>query len=384
VVPLLVSFLPASGGIGESVSINGTGFSLVAANNIVKFNGVTATVTSVSTTSNPMTLFVTVPAGATTGKLTVQVNGGTELASTTDFQVLPGTWTSKATFAGSARLGAVGFSIGSKGYIGTGRNSSNVPVKEFWEYDPATNTWSQKADFAGTARWNAVGFGIGSKGYLGTGDDGTATASNIRNDFWEYDPATNAWTARANFGGTARTSATGFSIGTKGYIGTGIDNLTTFTRRNDFWEYDPSSNTWTQRATVGTTGRSSAKGFVIGNNGYIVGGELSLSLQDTWEYNPTNNTWTQRANHPTTVGTFVYASSTAVGFSVGTKGYLCAGNTTRICIEYNPATNTWTQVASLLGDARNFAVGFNIGSKAYVGLGGFSSVRFDSFLEFTP
>ena len=41
--------------------------------------------------------------------------------------------------------------------------------KDFWEYDPATNTWTQKADFGGTTRSVAVGFSIGSKGYIGTG-----------------------------------------------------------------------------------------------------------------------------------------------------------------------------------------------------------------------
>ena len=41
--------------------------------------------------------------------------------------------------------------------------------KDFWEYDPAANTWTQKADFGGTARDGAVGFSIGSKGYIGTG-----------------------------------------------------------------------------------------------------------------------------------------------------------------------------------------------------------------------
>ena len=41
--------------------------------------------------------------------------------------------------------------------------------KDFWEYDPATNAWTQKADFGGTARLDAVGFSIGSKGYIGTG-----------------------------------------------------------------------------------------------------------------------------------------------------------------------------------------------------------------------
>jgi hypothetical protein len=42
----------------------------------------------------------------------------------------------------------------------------------------------QKADFGGTARQAAVGFSIGSKGYLGTGSD----IGNLRKDFWEYSP----------------------------------------------------------------------------------------------------------------------------------------------------------------------------------------------------
>src|SRR6266705_3202749 len=90
------------------------------------------------------------------------------------------TWTQKADFGGAARSGAVGFSIGSKGYIGTGADSGFVFQKDFWEYDPATNAWTQKADFGGTARSGAVGFSIGSKGYIGTGADN----SGLRNDFW--------------------------------------------------------------------------------------------------------------------------------------------------------------------------------------------------------
>ena len=34
--------------------------------------------------------------------------------------------------------------------------------------------------------------------------------------------AQNTWTQKANFGGTERIGATGFSIGSKGYIGTGL------------------------------------------------------------------------------------------------------------------------------------------------------------------
>jgi hypothetical protein len=51
------------------------------------------------------------------------------------------------------RSGAVGFSIGYKGYIGTGLHPNDYSnLKDFWEYNPAANTWTQKADFGGTAR----------------------------------------------------------------------------------------------------------------------------------------------------------------------------------------------------------------------------------------
>ncbi|MBK8505891.1 MAG: hypothetical protein IPL46_29085 [Saprospiraceae bacterium] len=124
-----------------------------------------------------------------------------------------GVWSQKADFGGSARNSGVGFSIGSKAYIGIG-----VGKKDFWEYDPITDIWSQKADFEGLGRYNAVGFSIDARGYIGTGTDGS-----LKKDFWEYDPSTNIWIQKADFGGTAREAAVGFSIGTKGYIGTGVD-----------------------------------------------------------------------------------------------------------------------------------------------------------------
>src|ERR1041384_7930203 len=78
-----------------------------------------------------------------------------------------GTWTQKADLGGTGRYFPVGFSIGTKGYIGTGYNTTYR--NDFWEWDQATNVWTQKADFAGTARYAAVGFAIGTKGYIGTG-----------------------------------------------------------------------------------------------------------------------------------------------------------------------------------------------------------------------
>jgi Abnormal spindle-like microcephaly-assoc'd, ASPM-SPD-2-Hydin len=282
-----------------------------------------------------------------------------------------GTWTQKADFEGIARWGAVGFSTGSKGYIGTGYCTdsnicSNPPVyyRDFWEYDPAEDTWTQKADFGGTARLSAVGFSIGSKGYIGTGFDLNLTH---KKDFWEYDPAANTWTQKADFGGTARGEAVGFSIGSKGYIGTGSAGL--FSEKKDFWEYDPTANTWTQKADFGGTARWGAVGFSIVSKGYIGTGDRSQFswANDFWEYDPAANTWTQKADFGGG------ARRQAVGFSSGSKGYMGTGSdgspTSHVDFwEYDPAANIWIQKADF-GDHRDGAVGFSIGSKGYVGMG---------------
>ena len=99
----------------------------------------------------------------------------------------------KSDFKGSERNRAVGFSIDDKGYIGTGRNFSNSYnfYKDFWEYDPKTDIWTQKADLYEGERSDAVGFSIGSKGYIGTGYCYRCYEDNIHyfyGDFWEYSP----------------------------------------------------------------------------------------------------------------------------------------------------------------------------------------------------
>jgi hypothetical protein len=81
--PGIASFTPKASIVGSTVVITGTNFSKTAENNVVKFNGVTAAVpTDVSATS----LTVIVPATATTGKITVAVDGVTG-TSADDFKV---------------------------------------------------------------------------------------------------------------------------------------------------------------------------------------------------------------------------------------------------------------------------------------------------------
>jgi hypothetical protein len=280
-----------------------------------------------------------------------------------------GTWTKKTSFGGTARCYAVGFSIGTKGYIGTGMSTSSIE-KDFWEWDEATNVWTQKADFGGGGRIYAVGFSIGNKGYIGTGSDNITA----KNDFWEWDQASNTWTQKANFGGAGRENAVGFSIGNKGYIGTAGP----FT--NDFWEWNQVSDTWIQKANFGGIERSCAVGFSIGIKGYIGTGVDPLSAKnDFWEWDQATNIWTQKANFGGT------ARALATGFSIGNKGYIGTGtdgsSLKQDFWQWDQASNTWTQQANFGGMGREYAVGFSIGNKGYIGTGWDGSISCNDFWE---
>ena len=82
----IIQFSPGSGPVGSLVTIYGAGFSATAGQNTVTFNGVAASVTASSTN-----LIVTsVPAGATTGSISVTSPVGS-VTSATSFTVTSGT-----------------------------------------------------------------------------------------------------------------------------------------------------------------------------------------------------------------------------------------------------------------------------------------------------
>ncbi|MEJ0032145.1 MAG: hypothetical protein WDO15_18000 [Bacteroidota bacterium] len=218
------------------------------------------------------------------------------------------------------------------------------------------------------ARINGSGFSIGTKAYVGVGYVGSPTAS--RKDFWEYDAATDVWTQKADFIGAARYNAVGFSANNRGYIGTGV---TAGGPVKDFYQYDPTTNTWIARASLppGAQVREQAFGFGIGNKGYIGGGYATGfgDFNDFYEFDQSGNSWTAKASFG---GGKRLA---AAAFSIDNKGFVAGGYSTTSTTyfkdlwDYDQGANVWTQRADMPGSGRSKLMGFALAGNGYVGLG---------------
>jgi N-acetylneuraminic acid mutarotase len=303
--------------------------------------------------------------------------------------VLPGfsqenTWAKRTSVSGSKRERGIAFSIGTRGYVGLGQDTLNLMCNDIWEYDPGTNSWTQKANFPGPARRDAACFTIGTKGYVGTGiNNADAVAGTPLLDFWEYNPATNMWTPKANYPGGWGAGVyytTGFAVSGKGYFCCGKLGPSSYS--NELWEFNPATNTWTQKAFYPNGVRYGGVAFVIGNVAYFgTGTDENVFTSDFCKYDPATNTWTPITAFPGS-GRFACA-----GFTLNGNGYVLFGSDGGYkdeLWEYIPGDNYWYAKSSFPGGARRSGVAFTINNKAYAGTGkGLSGTRRD-WWEYTP
>jgi N-acetylneuraminic acid mutarotase len=135
--------------------------------------------------------------------------------------------------------------LGSMGFYITSCNPSSSTT--------LPGSWDKLGDFAGIPRDGAVAFVINNFGYVGTGYN--ALSNKFLQDFWKYDPASDSWYPAAPFPGDARTGAVAFTLNGIGYVGCGYNILNGSNHPlSDFWKYDPTvgpTGQWTQIADFG-------------------------------------------------------------------------------------------------------------------------------------
>lgn len=240
--------------------------------------------------------------------------------------------------------------------------------------------WTQKANIS-IARSTHFAFTINDKAYIGCGVD----ANNLDlEDFWEYDPSTNTWTQKADFTGGERREMSSFSVGNYGYAGQGR-NVSSGNIFSDYYKYDPSNNSWTAIADCPVE-RYANTGFRIDSIGYIYGGIYPgvARYRDLYAYNPRTNSWSSKQGRSNSSPSSSYAKI----IELNGKAYLMGGfdgNSTDEFDEYNPITNQWSAKSSYPGGLRNDVAGFAIGNLIYVGMGrNSSSTTFKDWYYYNP
>lgn len=147
---------------------------------------------------------------------------------------------------------------------------------------------------------------------------------------------------------------------------------------NSVEEYDPSTNTWTTKASMASS-RIKFKTAVLNGKIYVIGGEGSPDARVVEEYDPTTNVWTTKAMSP-----LRYDHQVAV---VDGKIYLIGGcDTTSSAVntvqEYDPITDTWTTKASMNNARCLFEIAV-IDGKIFV-IGGNGDGYLKSVEEYNP
>jgi N-acetylneuraminic acid mutarotase len=316
--------------------------------------------------------------------------------------VINGNWTRAADFGGPTREGAYQFTIGEITYVGLGYGGKNTNqyLPDSYSFrltgEPdSVGFWNKNiAKFPGTPRELSVSFSIGQKGYVGTGFNRYVKYDSLQqlSDFWEYDPALNKWTQLADFPGAARYGAVAFATATNGYVGSGYDG----NYYDDFYKYDPTTNTWAQIVTPSNPKRWGAMTMTINNKVYYFGGTSNgLANTDFFSFDPTTDTWTN-ATKISTDANFVdfttavkrsFASTVTMTINGLEYGYVICGTnggTLTIVYQYDPSQDLWTKMTSFEGGARSQAISFVLDNRAFVGTGLNGSGKLDDVWEWKP
>jgi N-acetylneuraminic acid mutarotase len=270
-----------------------------------------------------------------------------------------GYWHQRSDFDGKARSGAAYFTIGNTGYIVGGYNEKAARMKSMYSYNMDNNSYTLLFSDDATAtmpgaRQYATGFAVGTKGYVSCGYN--ANSGVYMADTWQYDPSTNTWTQMDDVpgedGSGQRYGALAFGIGNYGYLGCGYNE----NYLKDFYKLDPSAaagSQWTKIIGYGGSKRLFGMYFMINNVAYIVGGKNNnKDCEDFWKFDGT--TWTQLRDIANTDEDNSYdddytsiVRNAGVAFSYGGKGYVALGQTISGSYRsnywiYTPSTDLWS------------------------------------------
>lgn len=303
----------------------------------------------------------------------------------------PGKWVKRAPFPEPSEE-LVGVSAGGKFYVFGGLGPGWIPQGFVYEYDPASDKWTKKQPMALPAHHVAF-TELNGKCYAFGGfvppESGPPAWVPINNG-WEYDPANDSWKALASMP-SKRGSAVAAAVNGKIYViggaalHPGSNEPALYPARphrsvGTVEEYDPNTNTWSERSSMPTARNHAAIG-AVNNKIYVIGGRLGSAFIFTAsntnvveEYDPATDQWgLVKARMPTerSGGAWaVYKGRIYVAGGEHQDGHLMAAF--RALEAYDPATNTWLELP-MMPMPRHGLAGAVVGNRLHLASGDIQS-----------
>jgi N-acetylneuraminic acid mutarotase len=369
--PLITDVTPLSAGIGDTILISGSNFNPVSEMNIVEIGGDRVQVIRSTSTEICIKLNATLHQGSYL--LSVNTLQGSYVTWTEPIEIVS-LWTRMGDFPGAPRTAATSFAAGGHGYVGTGLRYDFEELNDFWEYEPASDTWTRKADYTYAITY-ATGFSVDDMGYLANGK----LSGSYSKALSRYNPLTETWEAMTPKPGQGSSmKAPGFVINGKAYL----------PAAGEMYEYSPSVNAWTKKSYPSDLGYfGSGVTFAINGKGYLGIGyvyERMSNTNDFYEYDPVSDKWTKKKSFPGRLRN----SATSFTLPDG-KGYMGMGYDTDTgeylndMWVYNPQTDTWEEIETFPGEPRICGTAFVIGSVAYIAAG-YNGTFKNDFWMFDP
>ncbi|THU37050.1 T9SS C-terminal target domain-containing protein [Niastella caeni] len=312
--PPITGFSADTVWIGKIITINGNGFSSTATENSVRIGSTIVTeVLEASATS----LTIKVPAGATSGKVYVSVNGK-ENSSSGNLTIVNQMAWQKALGGTNSDIGVAVASSSDGGYLLAGyTNSSDGDVSnnygnyDFWIVKlnaDRTIAWQKVLGGSGEDRANSIvalaDGGCVVAGYT-TSTDGEVTGNHGRSDYWIIKlNASGKIVWKSIFGGSGNDEATsivsnpggGYTVA--GYSSSIDGNVSNNRGRIDYWVVWLDENgALINQKTYGGGGDDLARSLITtSDGGYLVAGSTSSTNGNVTGNHGGNDYWILKLN----------------------------------------------------------------------------------------
>jgi hypothetical protein len=274
--------------------------------------------------------------------------------------------------------------MGSNIYVFGGRPASTTYTNTIYRYDINGNTWTLMTETLPDDRTSNMAAGVltfpeGDRIFIA---GGSGPSSAVVSRTLAYNPSDGTLTPKADWPAAPTRIPGGWAVANNKFYIFGGYNPAVPEVLADIWEYNPTTNAWTEI----TADLSLARGYIATEtlpDGmiYLAGG-FDDSLADTFAFdifNPGTGAITAGPDLP-------QAKSNNHGYSMGGKFVMPSGGIDDVNHDtntwvYDPVAGTWSAGVPTLHATRNYAKGYGTNGTIYV-IGGADSLG-STFYDFT-